>query len=109
MTHCCCCCCCRWLEVGGRSTEDVLDELLAELANPQHEGGCGDSGRLDKATQKALKQYNPSLKLYNDDGRCEGTLQWVREAVQQPREAEDEQQQQQQQLAGATSRGPAVQ
>jgi tRNA dimethylallyltransferase len=71
------------LEVGGRSTEGVLSGLLAELEKPQHEGGCGDSGRLDKATQKALKQYVASLKLYNDDARCEETLQWVREAVLQ--------------------------
>jgi tRNA dimethylallyltransferase len=71
------------LEVGGRSTEDILSELLAELKKPQHEGGCGDSGRLDKATQKALKQYVASLKLFNDDARCESTLQWVRQAVRQ--------------------------
>ncbi|WIA19790.1 hypothetical protein OEZ85_005701 [Tetradesmus obliquus] len=73
----------RWLEVGGRSTEDVLSELLAELAKPQHEGGCGDSGRLDKATQKALQQYVPSLKLFSNEGRCEEALAWVRQAAQQ--------------------------
>jgi hypothetical protein len=75
----------------------VLTELLFELDKPQHEGGCGDSGRLDKATQKALKQYVPSLKLYNDDSECEEVLQWVREAVQHTAVGIEEQQQQQQQ------------
>jgi tRNA dimethylallyltransferase len=60
-----------------------LSELLAELDKPQHEGGCGDSGRLDKATQKALKQYVASLKFYSDDAKCEETLQWVKQAVLQ--------------------------
>jgi tRNA dimethylallyltransferase len=91
------------LEVGGRSTEDVLSELLAELNKPQHEGGCGDSGRLDKTTQKALKQYVASLRLYNDDARCEDTLQWVRQAVQQAQGSANPDEQQQQQLAGATA------
>lgn len=73
--------CYRWLEVGGRSTENVLQELLAELDKTQHEGGCGDSGRLDKETQRALKQYVPTLKLFCDDARVERTLEWVRQSV----------------------------
>jgi len=72
---------CRWLEVGGRSTEEVLQEVLAGLEKPQHEGGCGDSGRFDKQTLAALKRYVPSLKLYNDPDRVAAVLDWVAAAV----------------------------
>jgi hypothetical protein len=72
---------CRWVEVSGRSTEDVLEEVLSELDKPQHQGGCGDSGRFDKAAQNALKRYVPRLKLYSDPDRVAATLKWVQEAA----------------------------
>lgn len=63
--------------MGGRSTEEVLQEVLSELDKPQHEGGCGDSGRFAKQTLAALKRYVPSLKLFNDTGRSKAVLKWV--------------------------------
>lgn len=72
---------CRWLEVSSRSTEDVLQEVLSQLEQPQHQGGCGDSGRFDKATQAALKRYVPKLKLFSDAGRVAAVLDWVAEAA----------------------------
>lgn len=72
---------CRWVEVSGRSTEDVLEEVLSELDRPQHQGGCGDSGRFDKAAQMALKRYVPRLKLYSDPDRVASTLKWVEEVT----------------------------
>lgn len=71
----------RWLELGGRSGDEVLDELLAELGKEAHEGGCGDSGRLDKAAQQALKRYVPTLQLLADDARAAEVLEWVAAAV----------------------------
>jgi hypothetical protein len=72
---------CRWLKVSNRSTEEVLQEVLSELERPQHEGGCGDSGRFDKATQAALKRYVPKLKLFSDADRVSAVLHWVAEAA----------------------------
>lgn len=60
---------------------DVLQEIETELAKPQHEGGCGDSGRLDKGLQKALKRYVPTLKIFNSDDKVSEVLGWVNEAV----------------------------
>lgn len=71
----------RWLEVSSRSTEEVLQEVLSELERPQHQGGCGDSGRFDKATQAALKRYVPKLQLFSDAGRVSAALDWVAEAA----------------------------
>lgn len=59
----------------------MLQEVLTELDKPQHEPGCGDSGRFDKATQSALKRYIPRLKLYNDPERAAAALKWVAEAA----------------------------
>lgn len=67
--------------MGDRSPDAVLPELLAELDKPAHEGGCGDSGRLDKQAQAALKRYVPSLQLFNDEQRVAQTLAWVDAAV----------------------------
>lgn len=67
--------------MGDRSSDEVLQELLAELDKPVHEGGCGDSGRLDKAAQAALKRYVPSLQLFADEQRLAQTLAWVDAAV----------------------------
>lgn len=46
-----------------------------------HSGGCGDSGRLSKAEIKALKVYQPSLKLYADPQQVQQTLDWVNSTV----------------------------
>ena len=51
--------------------------MLADLDQPQHQGGCGDSGRFDKQALAALKRYKPSLKLYNDPQRVKAVLDWV--------------------------------
>lgn len=59
----------------------MLHEVLSELERPQHEGGCGDSGRFDKATQAALKRYVPKLKLFSDAQRVSAVLDWVAEAA----------------------------
>jgi hypothetical protein len=69
------------VEVSSRSTEDVLQEVLAELDKPFHEGGCGDSGRFDKATHNALKRYVPALRIFNDAGKVAAVLNWVAEAT----------------------------
>ena len=76
----------RWLELDGRSTDDVLIELLDCLDAPQHIGGCGDSGRLDKESLSALKRYVPRLQLYggsdaSSDARISSTLEWVKAAA----------------------------
>lgn len=72
---------CRWVEVSGRSTDDVLQEVLMELDKPHHEEGCGDSGRFDKATQNALKRYVPGLKIFSDADKVAAVLDWVAEAA----------------------------
>jgi tRNA dimethylallyltransferase len=87
--------------------QNVLQEVLRELDKPQHEGGCGNSGRLDKATAAALKRYVPTLKLYSDEGRVNETLAWVAAAAAAPgrrqQQPQQQQQQQQQQAAGPES------
>jgi hypothetical protein len=55
--------------------------LLAELDKSHHEGGCGDSGRFDKATQNALKHYVPALKIFNDPEKVAAVLDCVAEAA----------------------------
>eukprot|EP00879_Flechtneria_rotunda_P024197 GHRR01025645.1.p1 GENE.GHRR01025645.1~~GHRR01025645.1.p1 ORF type:complete len:151 (+),score=47.43 GHRR01025645.1:594-1046(+) len=71
----------RWVDVGGRDTDDTLQTVLTELDKPQHEGGCGDSGRLDKEVVKSLKRYMPTLKLFSKEQRVAKVLEWVRETV----------------------------
>ncbi|GLI64936.1 hypothetical protein VaNZ11_008337, partial [Volvox africanus] len=56
----------KWIDVDGRDPEDVVAEILREVAKPRHEGGCGDSGRLSKEEQKAVMRYKPQLKLLTD-------------------------------------------
>eukprot|EP00878_Enallax_costatus_P043996 GHUV01052132.1.p1 GENE.GHUV01052132.1~~GHUV01052132.1.p1 ORF type:complete len:379 (+),score=154.70 GHUV01052132.1:476-1612(+) len=80
----------RWLEVGGCDTEDVVLELLSQLNRPQHEGGCGDSGRLDKELQQALKRYVPNLKIFNDDAKCLEVLAWVSQTVASRRQGQQQ-------------------
>lgn len=58
-----------------------MQEVLTELDRPHHQGGCGDSGRFDKATLSALKRYVPTLKLFDDPQRVAATLDWVAEVA----------------------------
>ena len=52
----------RW--VDATADEDaVVDEILALWAQPEHEGGCGDSGRLTHAQQQEMKQYVTRMEV----------------------------------------------
>jgi hypothetical protein len=59
----------------------VLEEVLAELRRPAHLGGCGDSGRLDKAGQLASKTYQLRLTLFSDEQQVARTLAEVQQLI----------------------------
>ncbi len=59
----------------------MLEELLQELRRPEHAGGCGDSGRLDKAGQLASKTYQLRLTLFADEAQVARTLAEVQQLV----------------------------
>lgn len=53
----------RWID-ASQGEEGVVAEVLSSWAQPTHRGGCGDSGRLTREEERALRQYTPSLKLF---------------------------------------------
>jgi tRNA dimethylallyltransferase len=57
----------KWVDASA-STDDVVDAILREVDKPRHEGGCGDSGRLDAASARALREYRQPVKLLVEGG-----------------------------------------
>ncbi|KAL4434476.1 hypothetical protein ABPG75_000917 [Micractinium tetrahymenae] len=53
----------RWIDATA-GEEAVLAEMLECWAAPQHEGGCGNSGRLTKAEEQEMKRYVAKLRLF---------------------------------------------
>ncbi|KAG2493534.1 hypothetical protein HYH03_008348 [Edaphochlamys debaryana] len=58
-----------WVDVEGRPAAEVVDQIMAELAREQHQGGCGDSGRLSKADEKALMRHRPGFTMLEEATR----------------------------------------
>ncbi|KAL4419077.1 hypothetical protein ABPG77_002218 [Micractinium sp. CCAP 211/92] len=68
----------RWIDATA-GEEAVLAELLERWAAPQHEGGCGNSGRLTKAEEQEMRRYVAKLRLFYKGS--EGTERAVAEVA----------------------------
>ncbi len=61
--------------------EDIVDFILAEVAKPQHEGGCGDSGRLNKEEERQSRFYQPVAHIDSSSPALQQALDWVNATV----------------------------
>lgn len=57
----------KWVDATA-GEDAVLRQILEEWERPQHEGGCGTSGRLTKEEERAMRQYRPKLELFAQPG-----------------------------------------
>lgn len=67
----------RWIDATA-GEEAVLSEILERWAAPEHEGGCGNSGRLTPEERDEMKRYVARLHLFQKGE--EATQQAVAEA-----------------------------
>ncbi|KAI8466279.1 MAG: IPP transferase-domain-containing protein [Monoraphidium minutum] len=70
----------KWVDAAGPEGE-ALGEILAELEKPQHEGGCGDSGRLDKEAFREMREYVQPIVLFKDPDVVSKALEEVRQLL----------------------------
>ncbi|PRW59253.1 tRNA dimethylallyltransferase 9 [Chlorella sorokiniana] len=71
----------RWID-ATQGEEAVLAEMLQRWAAPQHEGGCGDSGRLTKEQEREMRRYVTKLRLYyKGSPEMQKTLEEARQLV----------------------------
>jgi tRNA dimethylallyltransferase len=56
----------RWIDVGGlaKSETEVVEEVVRVWEEEEHEGGCGNSGRLTDDEKREMKYYITVLKQY---------------------------------------------
>ncbi|EFN51365.1 hypothetical protein CHLNCDRAFT_55198 [Chlorella variabilis] len=76
----------RWVDATA-GEEAVLAEVLERWHQPQHEGGCGDGGRLTKEQAEEMKRYVPKLRLYfSGSDAMQRTLAELRQLLQRHKE-----------------------
>jgi len=63
----------KWVE-NTAPMEEVVSHILREIERPQHEGGCGDSGRLDKDEARLMREYQQPIVLFRDGALVERVL-----------------------------------
>eukprot|EP01025_Chloroclados_australasicus_P043811 TRINITY_DN47002_c0_g1_i1.p1 TRINITY_DN47002_c0_g1~~TRINITY_DN47002_c0_g1_i1.p1 ORF type:complete len:563 (+),score=64.20 TRINITY_DN47002_c0_g1_i1:94-1689(+) len=78
----------KWID-ARQPYEDIANFIAQEVQKNEHQGGCGDAGRLTKEEKRKVKMYVPKLKIFNDDKEVDNWTEQVSEWIKQEQEQED--------------------
>eukprot|EP00798_Chlamydomonas_sp_ICE-L_P028788 gene28788-31976_t len=66
-----------WLDVSQLSADGVVEAIQKAVQEPNHTGGCGESGRLSREEENALKRHRTSYVLLKKTELVEKLLEHV--------------------------------
>ncbi|KAK9915049.1 hypothetical protein WJX75_004116 [Coccomyxa subellipsoidea] len=70
----------QWVD-AARQPSDIVDDIIASLADDTHKGSSGEDGRLSKQEERELKSYITKLHLFEREDIVQESLSTVRKLI----------------------------